>query len=58
MELITTFLEITKGFVMPAGTVVVIFSASHLARTGTEGYLAEYDNARNHLYKTLGGGGW
>jgi uncharacterized membrane protein len=46
----------TKGFVIPAGTVILIFSASHLARTGTESYAAEFEMAKQKLSKLMGGG--
>jgi hypothetical protein len=58
MELITTFLEMTKGFVIPAGSVLVVSSASYLARIGTESYAGEFDNAKNYLFKVMGGGGY
>jgi hypothetical protein len=56
MELISTFIEITKGFVIPAGSVLVLFSASQLSSIGTESYAAEMDNARQRLAKVMGEG--
>jgi hypothetical protein len=34
-ELIATFLDLTKGFSVPAGSVVLLASASYLALAGT-----------------------
>ncbi len=35
VELVDVFLELTKGFAVPAGTVLLISSASHMAAVGT-----------------------
>jgi hypothetical protein len=40
-ELVSVFLEITKGFAIPAGTVVVLASASNMATAGTAECAAE-----------------
>jgi hypothetical protein len=53
VELIDAFLDITKGFSVPAGSVVVISSASHLARVGTA---AEYADVGDRLRGVVGGG--
>jgi hypothetical protein len=55
-ELIVAFLDITKGFSVPAGSMVVLASASYLARAGTATYAAEYVRARGHLLDAMGGG--
>jgi hypothetical protein len=39
-ELVSIFLEITKGFAIPAGTVVLLASASNMATAGTAEYVA------------------
>jgi hypothetical protein len=41
IELADSFLEITKGFDMPVGSVVVLSSLSYLARVGTAAYAEE-----------------
>jgi hypothetical protein len=56
MELLNAFLETTKGFVIPAGTVVVVFSATRLARVGTEAYASEFADAKYRLSKIMGNG--
>jgi hypothetical protein len=56
MELVSAFIEMTKGFVNPAGTVLVLFSASHLGRIGTESYAGEFDMAKMKLSKVMGDG--
>jgi hypothetical protein len=56
MELVSAFIEMTKGFVIPAGTVLVLFSSSHLSRIGTESYAAEFDMAKMKLSKVMGDG--
>jgi hypothetical protein len=33
-ELVSAFLEATRGFILPAGSVVALSSASHLAWVG------------------------
>ncbi len=38
-ELVTVWLEVTAGMALPAGSIGVIFSASHLHMEGLEGYL-------------------
>jgi hypothetical protein len=55
MELLDAFLEATKGFVIPAGSVVVLFSASHLLVRGTEAYAAEFAEAKAKLKRAMGG---
>ncbi len=41
IELADSFLEITKGFDMPVGSLVVLSSLSYLARVGTAAYAEE-----------------
>jgi hypothetical protein len=48
-ELVTTFLEATRGFIVPAGSVVTLSSASHLAWVGAAAYAQEYVAARGRL---------
>jgi hypothetical protein len=56
VELVDTFIELTKGFVIPAGSVLLVCSASHLAGIGTEAYAAEIDIAKTKLQKIMGTG--
>jgi hypothetical protein len=42
VELINVFLELTKGFAVPAGTEVLFTSASHMAAVGTAEYAAAF----------------
>jgi hypothetical protein len=56
MELTNAFIDSTKGFVIPAGTVLVLCSASHLAGTGTESYAAEFIEARKKIEWVMGEG--
>jgi hypothetical protein len=39
-ELVRVFLELTRGFAVPAGTVLLLSSASHMAAVGTAEYAA------------------
>jgi hypothetical protein len=55
-ELATAFLDITKGFSMPAGTVVVLCSVSNLAWAGTAAYAGEWMAVRRRIVRMLGGG--
>jgi hypothetical protein len=48
-ELVTAFLEATRGFVVPAGSVVVLSSASYMAWVGATAYSQEYVAARGRL---------
>jgi hypothetical protein len=56
LELIDAFLDLTKGFTVPAGSVVVLASASYLASVGTATYAAEYVAVRRRLVGVMGGG--
>jgi hypothetical protein len=48
-ELVTAFLEATRGFVVPAGSVSVLSSASYMAWVGAAAYSQEYMEARGRL---------
>jgi hypothetical protein len=56
VELVDTFIELTKGFAIPAGSVLLVSSASRLACIGTEAYAAEIDSAKHKLLKAMGTG--
>jgi hypothetical protein len=55
-ELVEAFLELTRGYVVPAGTVVMLSSASHLAEVGITAYATEFVSARGKLRSVFGGG--
>jgi hypothetical protein len=55
-ELVSVFLEITKGFAIPAGSVVLLASASRMAAVGTAEYASEFVRAAMKLKETLFGG--
>jgi hypothetical protein len=54
-ELVGIFLEITKGFAIPAGTVVLLASASHMAGVGTAEYTTDFMRANMCLREALSG---
>jgi hypothetical protein len=56
LELVAVLLEATRGFVVPAGSVVVIVSASHLAWVGAAAYAKEFTVARHRLRAAFRGG--
>jgi hypothetical protein len=55
-ELVTAFLEATRGFTVPAGSVVVLASASYLAWVGAAAYAQEFVQARHRLRGAFKGG--
>jgi hypothetical protein len=55
-ELVEAFLDLTKGFLVPAGSVAVLASASHMARVGTAAYAVDFVKARGRLVSVMGGG--
>ena len=55
-ELVDFFLEITKGFTVPAGSVVILSSASFLAWVGVETYAAEFVKTSKTLTHQFGEG--
>jgi hypothetical protein len=59
-DLTTVFLAAVEGFTMPAGTVVLISSLSHLAAVGTAAYaedLVKAFKAVRAVYSLQGGQG-
>jgi hypothetical protein len=54
-ELVDAFLGLTRGFSVPAGSVVVLASASHLARVGTAAYARDFVHEGGRLVSTMGG---
>jgi hypothetical protein len=55
-ELVDAFLDATKGFIVPAGSVVALFSASYLAWGGAAAYAQEYASARRRLLSAFNSG--
>jgi hypothetical protein len=55
-ELVGTFLEATRGFIVPAGRVVLLTSISHLVWVGTAAYAQEFTSARRRLRGAFGNG--
>ncbi len=51
--MVNVFLELTKGFAIPAGTEVPIASASHMAAVGTAEYTAAFVWARVLVRRTF-----
>jgi hypothetical protein len=56
IELSDAFLEATRGFVVPAGSIVVLTSVSKLAEVGTAKYAADFVAARARLLAAFQGG--
>jgi hypothetical protein len=56
LELVGAFLEATRGFIVPSGSVVVLSSASHLAWVGAAAYARDYIAARLKLRAAFRGG--
>jgi hypothetical protein len=56
LELVDAFIEATKGYMMPAGSVVVLSSASYLAWVSTTMYIEEYTDARRRVLGCFNGG--
>jgi hypothetical protein len=55
-ELVDAFLGLIRGFSVPAGSVVVLASASYLALVGTAAYAREFVDVGGRLMSTMGGG--
>jgi hypothetical protein len=55
-ELVEVFLSITRGFDVPAGTVVLLSSASYIAVMGTADYATEFVRVSGVLRGTFTGG--
>ena len=55
-ELLQCWLDITKGREIPPGSVVVIFSASHLLLEGLNGYISDLVKELRRFDSIFGGG--
>ena len=56
LELADYFIEVTKGFTVPAGTVVLLSSLNHLSWVGTAGYAEDFVAAKAKIFEIYGGG--
>jgi hypothetical protein len=56
MELVNLFLELTRGCSIPAGTVLMISSLTHLADTGLSAYAADLSDAAAKIDRIFQGG--
>jgi len=57
-DIVTCFLNVTMGFTMPAGSVVLLGSTSHLAWVGTSAYCEDLVEGFRLLHSTYGKGLW
>jgi hypothetical protein len=48
-ELVSCFLDLFKGRVLPAGSAVVMFSVTHLMMRGLSGYVADMSREMGKL---------
>jgi hypothetical protein len=55
-ELVEIFLDLTRGCRIPAGSVVLLSSLSHLADVGLAAYTADLNSAATKLTRALRGG--
>jgi hypothetical protein len=53
-ELVAAFLELTRGYDVPIGTVVVLSCLSHLGRVGTAAYAADIVRAFGRVHGAVG----
>jgi hypothetical protein len=56
MELVDLFLDLTRGCQIPAGSVLLLSSLSHLADSGPAAYAADLNLAAIKLMRALRGG--
>jgi hypothetical protein len=55
-ELVNCFLDLFKGRVLPAGSTVVMFSATHLMMRGLSGYISDMSREMGKLDRIFRGG--
>jgi hypothetical protein len=55
-ELVGCFLDLFRGKILPAGSTVVLFSATHLLMRGLSGYISDLSNEMNRLDRVFRGG--
>jgi hypothetical protein len=56
MELVNLFLDLTRGCSIPAGTVLLVGSLTHLADTGISAYAADLSDAAARFGRIFQGG--
>jgi hypothetical protein len=56
-ELVSCLLDVTRGGGIPTGSVILLFSASHLHMRGVSGYMRDYMEESNRLMAVSRGGG-
>ncbi len=55
-ELVGCFLDLFQGKILPAGSMVVLFSATHLLMRGLSGYISDLSDEMNRLDRVFRGG--
>jgi hypothetical protein len=55
-EIVTGFLDLTRGKEIPTGSVILLFSASHLLLRGVAGYMADYMEEVGRINAVFRGG--
>ena len=55
-EIVGCFLDLVKGRELPAGSTVVIFSATHLMMRGLTGYVSDMSSELSRLDRIFRGG--
>jgi hypothetical protein len=55
-ELVGCFLDLFRGKILPAGSTVVLFSATHLLMRGLSGYISDLSVEMNRLDRVFRGG--
>jgi len=55
-ELVGCFLDSFQGKILPAGSTVVLFSATHLLMRGLSGYISDLSTEMNRLDRVFRGG--
>ena len=56
-EIVSCFLDLMRGRGVPAGSVILLSSASHLQMMGVAGYMVDLGREFERLGSTFGGGG-
>jgi hypothetical protein len=56
LELVNLFLDLTRGCSIPAGTVLLVASLTHLADTGISAYAVDLSNAAAKIGRIFQGG--
>jgi hypothetical protein len=55
-EIVTGFLDLTRGKEIPTGSVILLYSASHLLLRGVAGYMADYMEEVGRINSVFQGG--